>query len=103
MGEPLQTAIDEGTGSLSEKAVLQLALRLVSVPLNDFTLRIVANALAMPFSMKRQYINRIYVFCSWIHLNLSTRRNMPMQTSMQEIFTSTLTVTQRSVSMSLMN
>ncbi|KAK7176558.1 hypothetical protein R3I93_000704 [Phoxinus phoxinus] len=29
MGEPLQTAIDEGTGSLSEKAVLQLALRLL--------------------------------------------------------------------------
>lgn len=59
MGEPLQTAIDEGTGSLSEKAVLQLALRLVSVPLNDFTLRFVANALAVSFSMKTQSIYRM--------------------------------------------
>ncbi|XP_067255678.1 inactive serine/threonine-protein kinase VRK3 isoform X2 [Chanodichthys erythropterus] len=29
IGQPLQTVIDEGTGSLSEKAVLQLALRLL--------------------------------------------------------------------------
>jgi len=48
IGKPLQTALEEGAGTLSEKAVLQLALRLVSVPLNDFTLRFIANALAMP-------------------------------------------------------
>ncbi len=35
MGQTLQTVFDEGNGTLSEKAVLQLALRLVSVLLNN--------------------------------------------------------------------
>uniref|UniRef100_A0A673N7V2 Inactive serine/threonine-protein kinase VRK3-like n=1 Tax=Sinocyclocheilus rhinocerous TaxID=307959 RepID=A0A673N7V2_9TELE len=35
MGQTLQTVMDEGNDTLSEKAVLQLALRLVSVLLND--------------------------------------------------------------------
>ncbi len=102
MGQTLQTVIDEENGTLSEKAVLQLALRLVSVLLNDFQICFYFPSHAIIYE-KAVYSMCVYVFCSWMHWNSSTRRNMPMQTSMLEIFTSTLTVTQRSVSMSLMN
>lgn len=61
IGQPLQTVIDEGAGSLSEKAVLQLALRLVSVLLNGLNLRFFGITLAMPFYETAQYIGCVFV------------------------------------------